>query len=407
MRRWLLLVIALCAIPLVGWAGYGTYVYSRNQLPSVSLPPAPSPPENNVYEQLVERTKQIQQSDLLAAMENDPAFGTLEQKQAVLDANQDVLEALSRLLDAPSHVTSLSPRVGDPYMESYRHVARLFVTEAKLHEAQGQYGKALERYIDGLAFAEQIMRGGNTLHLTFNFMSSLVIFEQVHRLLPNLAPADAMRGAQRLERLLSNEYPLYELVTQEFREQLRGWRRTVGGMAVRGFRLDLPQSQMEAAVLYRPKADAFQGAMNYAKAWIENSKLPYPQQTVVPYPSQLASLPEANNIARAPEDITLQIARYTYVRTRLRLLYTALRLEAHRKTYGRYPASLKQLGDSPYFIDPFANKPFIYRSSGSTYVLYSAGPNSADDGGAAFPESRLHRQQVGDIGLVPSFPRAP
>jgi hypothetical protein len=101
------------------------------------------------------------------------------------------------------------------------------------------------------------------------------------------------------------------------------------------------------------------------------------------------------------------IARHTYTRTRLRLLYTALRLEAYRKSRGRYPASLNELGNSPYLLDPFGNRPFVYRVQGGRYVLYSVGPNSVDDGGVPFPEGRLTRNQFGDIGLVPFLLQRP
>jgi len=340
-------------------------------------------------------------------MESQPDMGSYEQKNRVVQANREVLHQLRQLADAPSQVTHLGAQVDDPAMENYQNVARLAVAHARLLDQSGQSERALDAYLDGLAYAEQAMRGGNTLHLTFNFMSSVIIFQHVPTLIPKLSAQDASRGAQRLKKLLEREYPLHELFTQEFREQLTGWERSIKGMAVRGFRLDLPKSPVESAMLYRPKAPIIQAALQYANQCIENAKLPYPKQSVIPLPPVLESLPEGMRVVRTPEEIALHAARYFYVRTRLRLVYTALRLEAFRKTTGRYPARLSELGDSPYFTDPFSGEPFVYRPLGNAYVLYSVGPNGIDDGGTPFPEGRLHRGQPGDIGLVPNFPRTP
>lgn len=406
MRFWIRGLAALLSVLLLAWAGYGYVVYSRNKVPETSLPVPSSPPPNNSYEQLIECVRSVRDWRRLAALEKQPDYGSIEQKQAVVQANREVLDKLHRLIEAPSQVTRLYAVTGDPTMEDYRHLARLVVAEGKMFEQQAQYGRALDTYIDGLVFTEKVMRGGNTLHLVFNFAASIVIFQAIPSIIPHLSAEQAQHGAQRLERLLKEEYPLHELLTQEFREQLIGWKRTADGMAMRGFRLDFPKSQPEKELLFRPKAPITRAAQQYVQQWIEQVKRPYPEQQVIEYPPALASMPEGM-VVRAPSELALHIARYTYVRTRLRLLYTALRLEAYRKARGCYPASLKDLGNSPYFIDPFSNKPFVYRPQGNGYVLYSLGPNSIDDGGTPFPEGKLNRAQPGDIGLVPNFPSRP
>ena len=397
---------AAIALLLMAWLGYGLYVYWRNPVPTFELPPAPPALPNNAYPQIIECAAQIREAGKLAAMEQLPNYGTLQQKQEVIEANRTLLQKIRSILPKPAQVIHLEYQTGDPTMDNYRNIARLFVAEAKLYEQQGKYGHALSSYLDGFTFLEKVLNGGNVLQLTYHFMGSIPLFQSAHSLLPKLSAQEALEGARRLEQLIANEYPLSTLLAQDFRSWLTGWQRIVRGQSMRGFRLDLPKSDLERDILYMPKQPLSKAAQQYAQMWLDQAKLPFPEQRVIEYPPALQQLGR-DLVVRMPDDIALQVARYTYVRTRLRLLYTALRLEAYRKARGRYPASLKDLGNSPYFIDPFSNKPFVYRPQGNGYVLYSLGPNSIDDGGTPFPEGKLNRAQPGDIGLVPNFPSRP
>ena len=63
----------------------------------------------------------------------------------------------------------------------------------------------------------------------------------------------------------------------------------------------------------------------------------------------------------------------------------ALAISAYRAAHnGAYPVTLQQAAtawDAPLLPDPYNGKPFGYRSDGQSFVLYSVGPNRADDGG--------------------------
>lgn len=404
-KTWIGLLLLGGTLTLV-WLGYGAFVYFRNPYPKFSLPPAPPSVSPNVYLQLVEYSMQIQEASTLASLEQLPDYGSVAQKQAVIKANQELLDKIRHAITQPAQVIRLDYQPGDPTTDNYRQIARLFAAEAKLLEQQGRHRQALDSYLDGFTYLQKILNGGNVLHLTHHFLGNVVLFEAIPPLLAKLSASDAEHGARRLEAILRNEYPLPTLLAQDFRSWLTGWQRTVRAQAMRGFRLDLPQSDLERETLYMPKAPLSQAAQQYAQQWIENVSRPYPEQQMVLYPPALQKL-GSDLVVRSPEDVALQVARYTYVQTRLRLLCTALRLEAYRKARGRYPTRLRELGDSPYFIDPFSNKPFIYRPQGNRYVLYSVGPNTLDDGGLPFPEGRLRRGQPGDIGLVPHLPRRP
>ncbi|MCS7309860.1 MAG: hypothetical protein NZ741_06525 [Armatimonadetes bacterium] len=406
MRTVVRLGVLLIGVAVLAWAAYGFYVYQANVTPEPQLPAVQPPPADNAYEQMLRCVKGVQRDRELLQLENLPQYGTPAQKRSVLEANRPLLQECRQLLQRPVWVTRLIPLPEDPTMEYFRHVARLFAAEGKLHEQQARYGEAMSSYLDGLLFADRIARGGSTLHLIARFASSVVLFEALPPVIPRLSAAEARAASQRVQRLLEEEYPLTEVITQEFRTTLLGWYNTTRGMAMRGWRLDLPQSAPERQMLMRPKKPITEAAQRYAQQWIEQVKLPYPQVTPVAYVPPLDTLPEGM-VVRSPEDLFSHVTRYVHLQTRLRLLYTALRLEEFRKARGRYPASLGELGSSPHFIDPFSGKPFVYRAQGNAYMLYSVGPNGADDGGIPAVESALRRELPGDIGVVPNFPRRP
>ncbi len=399
MKKAVLVVAVLIAAIAVFWGGYGLFVLSRNPSPAVFLPSPPPLPPNNAYRELVACVTGVKEPSKVDAIAMLPNYGTLAQKQEVINANRETLRQLREVLGKPATVDQQEYQQGDPAMYDYRRLARLLIAEAKANEQQGNWGKALDSYLDAFAFFEKVLYGGNSLHLIYHLVAMMELFQAMPSILPQLSAQDAERGARRLEQLLANEYPLEKLLEQDFRVSLTGWQRTVRAQAMRGFRLDLPKSDLERKMLYLPKAPLSQAAEQYVQQWLEQARQPYPSQVMVAYPPPLEKV-AAGLVVRQPDEVALMIARHTYTRTRLRLIYTAFRLEAYRKARGRYPASLTELGNSPYLRDPFSNKPFVYRLQGKRYVLYSVGPNGIDDGGMPFPEGRLTRNQPGDLGLM-------
>ena len=64
------------------------------------------------------------------------------------------------------------------------------------------------------------------------------------------------------------------------------------------------------------------------------------------------------------------------------LAITGLALRAARERSGRYPETLGELKGFDVLQDPFNQKTLVYRRKDDGFILYSVGPNLADDGGA-------------------------
>ncbi len=63
-----------------------------------------------------------------------------------------------------------------------------------------------------------------------------------------------------------------------------------------------------------------------------------------------------------------------------RLRAVTIDLVAYHQAHHAFPASIGDLGAKAR-LDPFTNRPFVYRLGGSGFVLYSVGQNFRDDGG--------------------------
>jgi hypothetical protein len=88
----------------------------------------------------------------------------------------------------------------------------------------------------------------------------------------------------------------------------------------------------------------------------------------------------------------------------------SLALACYRTQFGRYPAQLQQaeaLWKQALPHDLYSTKPFIYRSDGKRFQLYSIGPNRVDDNGQG-PYGRRHynqtRQSYDDLMWNPPHP---
>ena len=89
-------------------------------------------------------------------------------------------------------------------------------------------------------------------------------------------------------------------------------------------------------------------------------------------------------------------------RTRLRGTRVVLALHAHYAKHGKWPKSLKAIdkklglkGLRKIVVDPYSDKPFIYKLKDGKPLLYSVGVDGKDDGG-------VHHAKFGDGATGPA-----
>jgi hypothetical protein len=73
-------------------------------------------------------------------------------------------------------------------------------------------------------------------------------------------------------------------------------------------------------------------------------------------------------------------------------LYTTVSVLLYESERGQYPTSLEQLVEMEYMqevpIDPFSDKPLVYKKTDDGFKLYSFGPNMIDNGGIGTSRNR-------------------
>jgi len=112
-----------------------------------------------------------------------------------------------------------------------------------------------------------------------------------------------------------------------------------------------------------------------------------------------------------------KVCEYSWqVRTSCLAANTIMSLQRYKNEKHHYPAALEILVDEGYLekipIDPYSNKPLIYRLDSDNFTLYSIGPDFKDDGGRAGERSRKGKldfwaQNGGDVVFWPMHKEEP
>ncbi|MDB6124833.1 MAG: hypothetical protein JWQ71_3826 [Pedosphaera sp.] len=92
--------------------------------------------------------------------------------------------------------------------------------------------------------------------------------------------------------------------------------------------------------------------------------------------------------------------KHKLLTARLRLLTTELALRCYQSQQGHGPERLDQLIPKHLKrvpLDPFSDKPLVYRSQGTNWLLYSIGADKADDGGKSIGRSISGTESKGDL----------
>ncbi|NLO75022.1 MAG: hypothetical protein GX100_13060 [candidate division WS1 bacterium] len=89
-----------------------------------------------------------------------------------------------------------------------------------------------------------------------------------------------------------------------------------------------------------------------------------------------------------------------WAKAEIALWRVALALKGYKFAHGRYPATLADLQrtlDWTIPDDVFSGRPFIYRTEGAGFVVYSIGPDLKDDGGKSQYDEQGKYHEEGDI----------
>ena len=365
----------------------------------------PIPPEENaatIYRQAFEayvepneEVEEVQRKDF-----EDWTAEDLAAVRAWVEENQRAI-ALARQAAELDKCQFVTERTGLeqplPHLRALQHLSWLLGGSIHIHLSEGKPEAALEECLVSLRLAEHVGTGSFIDHLvevaTVSYASEHLrqvlasagteglnfrpIMEAVERLLKIENLPDALKG-ERVMHFHALNNPETIGLTEEHVDALKSeagsrvWmeseRAALLGVFDRALSLsEKPWHQM-------------QGEREGLDAWVEELAEKTP-----PCPLAMLCSGAVLHALRQPS------ARRTY------LLHMALgiELEMHRRRTESYPESLDDL-TLTYLkkppVDPFTGLPLLYKQEGEGYLLYSAGENGVDNGGAQEGRTFKHIQ---------------
>lgn len=315
---------------------------------------------------------------------------TLEERADLVRANAPALaalrEGLGRAYLAPP-VRSSQARM--PYLDEYRKLARLLRLESEVRAARGETGKAARSALDAIALGIEVEHSSPVMGKLVGVACEAIGRSALWDLIPRLSAAEATAAARRLEELSVGKPSTSDTFTEErwvllasTLEMMRqpGWRESM--LTPFG-----NESRAVAGVIYVT-------SLPYSKTRILNALDAHMNRLITrsnePYAGPHSEeMPRDNPVPKLLENLLPEFTQFRFVDLKddaeNRLLAASLALRAYRLEHGKYPASLASLdsaGLKSVPRDPFGvGQPLGYRPAGTSYVLWSVGPDGMDQGG--------------------------
>jgi len=322
----------------------------------------------------------------------DLGWAALEPYQPVLEA---LREGLPKVCLMPE-VTSFDMLL--PYLAKFRHFTRVLCVEGWLHEQDGDTAAALGSYLDAMKLGQDAARGGPLIHKLVSIACETIALKETRACLAQAQPDEGTLAdlVTRLQTFEQHEVPLSDTLAFEHHATQQGIDELPDDPQKLAELLGQVNGEAPSPLLRQPldrEQIKREMAWYYAQA-ITLARLPYPQvagadPTVGHNPVVQMLAPAVNNVRR--KDVEHQAD--------LRGTILLAALELYHVRHGAYPAALQDLTPDclPALpLDPFAEKPFCYRTDPDGYTLYSVGPNLTDDGGWMAP-NRGDRDTQGDL----------
>ena len=403
---------------------------------SAQAPPNPAP--DNAADHYLAAAKMFVEVEGVSEEAADVAkqgwAGEHPNLEDALAKNANALAELRKGLAAPYCSMPASEFYTSPPLDAValRALARLILAEGRLYESRGEYENAYRNFSDVVKFGHDLPKDGVLINGLVGAAIENLAFDTIKRSLQNPASgADVYAGAaRRLEDLEATE----PHIADSFRREMESSERTV--LRIVAHARDRLMQDIADELLRRP-TDFLLGPLKGAMIWMQESGQFGPALLWSIYPphtqTMLANLkmytetavlragkpyPQAVHIRLAvPDDPLskimlpdLESVQFVHVARGVRAEGTRgiLALAAYKKINGRYPASLEAVvlvgGPSRpdaaltrMPLDLFEDKPLSYKPVGDGFVLYSVGPDMADDRAERECPENLDAASKGDI----------
>jgi len=330
----------------------------------------------------------------------------------------------------PSHEEKWLIGVLLPHLSTLRSLARLGIWQARIDIHKGQVQQALEDYLAVARTGSHWQRKGWLVEQLVGSAISALAHEEILHVIAtvNLSDVDLRQIQQQLSQIYPQGYPLINIEGEKI-----GFLDTVqhvftdggpGGGHLVPKQLDF----IDDSVIAR----AERGLITCTAAGMIHARR---NETIAKFNEIFDKLTE--NAKMSPgerhrrnvdsDDIIFALSKYRYFLIHIfmpassrisELTYrskasheatvTIMALRRWRLEKGEYPASLNELVAAGFLkelpMDPYSDKPLIYRKTNDDFILYTVGSNFTDDEGQSGKDSQGRSRKWMDNGDTVFWP---
>jgi hypothetical protein len=388
-------IVAAVAASVILWAS------QLNVTPNVHIP-TPTMPVTNAYDYMVRAGNNIVDKNKIgyamspahtpASASPDDHPYSLADKQALITANASALAEVREGFHYPFQTppvrsfATLFPDAG-----TSRDLARLLVLDGHVKSETGDWGGAAQSDLDALELGEIYPRGGPLISLLVGIACQAIGRKDLWDCVDHLDSRQARAAIARMRAIETKHVP-FDAVWQE--EEWLGQAGVLEILRSPQWRLGLaqngsssPNPAVSTKLLFTSKRAIMSAYTADMDAIVANARQPYAAATAPPIPTDYVGK------VLIPAYGQVRLKMYTN-QAQNRMLMTALALRAYKLDHGAYPKALADL--VPAYLPAVPNDPFAidqslrYLPSGTSYLLYSLGPDCKDDGGTPATNPRAH-----------------
>jgi type II secretory pathway pseudopilin PulG len=382
------------------------WLRALNQTPTVSIP-TPTMPTPNARDYYIaasnavldERKIEVARIPGNAAgrPSDSPTPPSLADKEKLVAENAGAVQLLHQGFQYPyQEPPSRSFNTAFPHYQKIRALARFLSLQAQVEVEKGDAGGATGASLDAIQMGETMPRGGPLIGMLVGAACQAIGRKQAWQAAGHLDAAQARAAARRLEIIRAGHVPFADTMQEEEwctqaglleKMRQRGWPGNIGTFTGDASNI-LPTQMLLIRCRLSGKRNIMSNYTRYMDQATANARQPYTAHPAAPDvpegPINQFLLPVFNQARLREVDASTQNA----------LLLVTLALRAYRLDHGAYPPTLAAL--APRYLhavptDPFAlSGPLRYKRTGTSYVLYSVGPDGKDDGGMAIFDRTLH-----------------
>jgi hypothetical protein len=276
----------------------------------------------------------------------------------------------------------------------FRQLTRTLILQGNVRAARGDWAGASQSALDILRLGHDIPRGGPLISALAGSSIQRVGLDQLELLLPRFNAESCRIATRRMEQLYARRVPFWQTMQED------KWTTQAGLLEI------MKQPNWHTSVLqtlgYKGAARKPQHLLMSKRA-VMNSYSAVTDQVIanarLPYAKSPPPPPTTDYIS-ALFTPTYSTVRWAIARAEAStvLLLTALALRAYQLERGIYPEKLAAL--TPQYLktihaDPFGSGEALrYKKQGDSYLLWSIGPDTKDDGGKPIDNGKKQRRLV-------------